>query len=307
MKKIITIVGPTAVGKSRLALYLAPKHNGEIINADSRQVYRYMDIGTAKPSKEEQSRVPHHLLDIVNPDEHFSLGIYQEKALDKIHNIQNRGKIPILVGGTGLYIKAIIESWKIPHVPPDENLRASFEKRAEKEGINSLYEELRILNPEAAGKISQNNLRRIIRALEIFRNIKASVDGVPYKKGESLKSLIIGLTMPRDHLNKEINNRVDEMLRRGVIEEVKNLLSMGYNMELPSMSGIGYRQIGRYLKSEITLQEAILQIKQRTRRFASRQYAWFSLNDKQIHWFDVQSDIKDNIDKLIRQYLTDNS
>jgi len=304
MKCLVAVIGPTAVGKSQLALRLAQEFDGEIINADSRQVYRYTDIGTAKPSHFELSLVRHHLIDIINPDESFSLAIYQNLANDAIKNIQHRHKLPLLVGGSGLYIWSVIEGWKIPPVAPDAELRHSLEVRAKKEGSYSLYQELQKVDPVAATKIMPNNLRRIIRALEICRATGQPVSKLWQKRPPTYPVLIIGLTMHRDNLYRRIDSRVDEMIKQGLIEEVKDLMAKGYSLDLPSMSGIGYKQIGKFLQGKLDLTTAIQQIKNETHRFARHQYAWFHLKDDRIRWLNTGDDIQDEANGLAAGFLS---
>jgi len=287
MKYLIAIVGPTAAGKSELAINLAQCLGGEIINADSRQVYRYMDIGTNKPTLAEQELVPHHLIDIVNPDEDFSQAEYCRLATEAIKAVQQRGKLSLLVGGSGLYVWSVIEGWKVPAVPPNKQLRCALEIKAQEEGGDALYRELQATDPSAASKIHPSNIRRIIRALEI-----CSVAGQPAsrlwrKETPDFSAVIVGLTLERSQLYKNIDQRVDKMIDRGFVEEVKGLLERGYNLSLPSMSGIGYKQIGQFLQGEITLSAAVERMKYETHRLARHQYAWFRLSDARIHWLDV--------------------
>jgi tRNA dimethylallyltransferase len=307
MNHMIAVVGPTAAGKSALALQLAQDFNGEIINADSRQVYRYMDIGTAKPGKTERELVPHHLIDVLNPDESFSLALYQSSTYSICRDIKKRNKIPFLTGGTGQYVWSAIEGWKIPDVPPDEKLRKKLERVAAEYGGAMLYEELKKVNPSAAGKIDQNNVRRIIRAIEISQ-AKADPAQVLWKKEPpDCSILIIGLNMKRTLLYKRIDDRVDDMIKRGLVDEVRGLLDMGYSLDLPSLSGIGYRQIGKMLQGEWTLDFAIERIKYETHRFARKQYNWFRTNDARIHWFDVCDNIRDSVNGLVRYFLRENN
>ena len=288
MSHVVAIVGPTAIGKSKLALELARSFNGEIISADSRQVYRSLDIGTAKPSKEELDSVPHHLIDVINPDEDFSLAQYQKLAYRALEHIHERGKTPFLVGGSGLYIWSVLEGWVIPEVPPDLEFRQKLEKTASETGTDRLYQELLEIDPEAARKIGRHNVRRIIRALEVERNTGIPFSELQIKRAPSFSTLIVGLTAQRVGLYRRIDLRVDEMIKRGLVEEVKGLLDMGYDLSLPALSGIGYRQIGLYLRGELPLSIAIQKIKFETHRFARHQYAWFRLQDRRIKWFDVE-------------------
>jgi tRNA dimethylallyltransferase len=284
---VIAIVGPTAVGKSELALHLAQYFPLEIISADSRQVYRCMDIGTNKPSPAERASVPHHVIDVVEPDEDFSLAMYHQLAIEALKAIQQKGKLPLLVGGSGLYVWSLVEGWKIPQVPPNQKLRRQLEARAEQEDSQSLYRELQDIDPMAAAKINPSNIRRIIRALEIYHATGQPPSQLQRKEAPGFSILVIGLTRERSELYRKIDWRVDKMIQRGLVEEVEQLLKKGYSPSLPSMSGIGYKQIGQFLRGEMTLPEAIDKIKYETHRLARHQYAWFRLSDSRIRWFDV--------------------
>jgi len=283
---VIAIVGPTAVGKSELALHLAQYFPVEIISADSRQVYRYMDIGTNKPSTAERESVPHHVIDVVEPDQDFSLAMYQRLAIKALKAIQQKGKLPLLVGGSGLYVWSLVEGWKIPHVPPDRKRRSKLEARAKQEGSQNLYQELKDIDPIAAVKINPSNTRRIIRALEIYHATGQRPSQLQRKEAPDFPILLIGLTRERSELYRRIDWRVDKMIQMGLVEEVEQLLKKDYNLSLPSMSGIGYRQICQFLQGEMTLPQAIDKIKYETHRLARHQYAWFRLGDSRIHWFD---------------------
>ena len=305
MKRIIAIVGPTGIGKSRLALHLASVFPGEIVSADSRQVYRFMDVGTAKPTPSELKSVPHHLIDIVNPDDDFSLATYQELAYQAIADIHQRGKLPFLVGGTGLYVKAVLEGWQIPRVSPDKNFRYNIAKRANEINIDEIYQELVLADPDAAAKIDRRNVRRVIRALEVHAKAGQAFSRLERKIPPPFTSLIIGLTAERSALYRIVDQRVDSMIERGLVQEVENLLKMGYDFNLPSMSGIGYRQIGQFLKGELTLEAAIQKIKTETHRFIRHQYAWFRLSDENIHWFDIEQTKDSDIEKTLKEFLAE--
>jgi len=300
MSSLVAIVGPTAIGKSSLALELGRTFGGEIINADSRQVYRYMDIGTAKPTLEERAVVPHHLIDVVNPDQDFNLALYQSKVRKIIDDIQRRRKPALLVGGSGLYVWAILEGWRIPAVPPDHVMRQELEARAQSEGVKALYEELKQLDPDAAERIDPRNVRRLIRAIEVSRQ------GKPFSRLQGkepfVNSLVIGLTTDRTDLYQRIDDRVDSMMEKGLLTEVEGLITKGYGFDLPSMSGLGYKQIGMFLQGEIDLPTAIQQIKGNTHRFARHQYNWFRLQDERIHWFDIRKEIKQAVQDLIERF-----
>lgn len=284
---MIAIVGPTAVGKSELALCLAQSFPLEIISADSRQVYRYMDIGTNKPSLTERALVPHHIIDIVDPDEDFSLATYHQLAFDALKTIQQKGKLPLLVGGTGLYVWSLIEGWKIPQVPPDRQMRRRLETRAQQEDNQSLYRELQNIDPVAAAKIDPRNIRRVVRALEIHYATGQPASQLQRKQEPSFPILVIGLTQERSQLYRRIDKRTDQMIKRGLVEEVEELLKKGYRPSLPSMSGIGYRQVVQFIRGGMTLPEAVDRMKHETHRLARHQYAWFRLNDDRIRWFGV--------------------
>jgi len=290
MNRLLAVVGPTGVGKSRLALSLAKALDGEIVSADSRQVYRYMDIGTDKPSPRERASATHHLIDIVNPDEDFSLAQYQQLAYKAIKDINKRQKPALLVGGSGLYVWSVLEGWQIPEVAPDPEFRRRLEEKAAGGGEKELYEELARLDPPAAQKIDPRNVRRTIRALEVHRNAEAPISQMQGKKAPSFQTRIIGLTAERQELYRRIDLRVDEMIKRGMVDEVKQLIERGYDTGLPAMSGIGYKQIAMYLKGELTLADAVRQTKFETHRLARHQYSWFRLKDVRIGWFDIHKE-----------------
>lgn len=305
MNRLVAIVGPTGVGKSRLALRLAETFNGEIVSADSRQVYRHLNIGTAKPSQSELALVPHHLVDIINPDDDFSLAQYQELAYRAIADIQRRNKLALLVGGSGLYVRAVLEGWVIPSVPPELEFRRSLEEKAAAGGADELYKELVRVDPVAAGGIDRRNLRRVIRALEVSRATGTPFSQLQQKKAPAFEVLIIGLTADRSELYRRIDLRVDRMIEQGLVEEVEKLVKMGYGFELPAMSGIGYQQIGIYLRGDLTLAAAIERIKFETHRFVRRQYNWFRLSDNRIHWFDMRDEVEPEIRELVTEFISE--
>ena len=304
MNRLVAIVGPTAVGKSQLAVRLAQSYDSEIVSADSRQIYRYMDIGTAKPNQEELSLIPHHLINIVDPDNDFSLAQYQQLAYESIKDIQQRNKLALLVGGSGQYVWSVLEGWEIPKVPPDKEFRRSLEEKAAKEGKDELYQELARVDPVAAQRIGRHNVRRIIRALEVYKGTETPPSRLQYRKDPLYKALIMGLTMDRARLYQRIDLRVDRMIEQGLVHEVRRLLDMGYDLDLSAMSSIGYRQIGMFIKGELTLTAAIEQTKIETHRVARHQYAWFGLKDDRIKWFDIESDnVYSEIETLMAQSL----
>jgi tRNA dimethylallyltransferase len=304
MDNLIAIVGPTGTGKSRLALELVPTFNAEIVSADSRQIYRYLDIGTAKPTPSELSVVRHHLVNITYPDDDFDLAQYQRLAYAAINDIQERNRLPLLVGGSGLYVWAVLEGWEIPSVPPDHKLRDSLARKATEVGQEELYRELEQIDPAAARRIDPHNLRRTIRALEVNRA------GTLFSQHQSRKAppfhtLIIGLTMDRKELYHQLDSRIDEMIEKGWVEETRKLLDMGYDSNLPSLSSIGYQPIVRFLKGELTLAAAIQQVKFQTHRLVRHQYNWFRLTDTRIKWFDMQGEIGPEITNLVKDFISD--
>lgn len=299
MNRLVAIVGPTGIGKSKLALHLAQTFAVELVSADSRQVYRFMDIGTAKPNREELSFIPHHLIDTINPDENFSLAQYQSLAYKAIADIQQRDKLALLVGGSGLYVWSVLEGWQIPKTPPDRELRRNLENQAAEVGKDKLYQELMAIDPVAAQRIDPRNVRRTIRALEVSKSTDKPFSQLQHKKAPSFDSLIIGLTTDREELYRRIDRRVDRMVEQGLAAEVKKLVEMGYGFDLPSMSAVGYKQIGMYLRGDITLDDAVQQIKFETHRFVRHQYNWFRLKNDRIKWFDIKSNPEPEIVALV--------
>ncbi len=303
MNRLVAIVGPTGVGKSHLAIRLAQGFDGEIVSADSRQIYRYMDIGTAKLTPEELFLIPHHLIDIVDPDDDFSLARYQQLAYRAIKGIQQRSRLAILAGGSGQYVWSVLEGWRIPRVPPDVKFRHILEEKAARVGVDELYQELARVAPLVARRIDRHNVRRIIRALEVHKGTEASLSQVQYKKEPLFDTLIIGLTMDRARLYRGIDLRVDQMIERGLVAEVNKLLNMGYDLDLPSMSSIGYKQIGMFIKGELSLDAATQQMKGETHRVARHQYAWFRLKDRRIAWFDTERDVDSEITATLAKFV----
>jgi len=302
---LILIVGPTAVGKTELAIQLAERYpsGGEIISADSRLFYRGMDIGTAKPTPEERARVPHHLIDIANPDEILSLAVFQQKAAEIIADIHTRSKLPFLVGGTGQYIRAVTQGWSPPEVEPDEKLRAELEREKEERGIFWLHERLKRLDAEAAEKIDARNYRRTIRALEVILTTGRKFSE-QRGQGESPYHLItVGLTRPRAELYERVDKRIDMMFANGFLDEVKGLLAKGYSSSLPTMSAIGYRECIRVLNGELSEEQAKTEIRRATRVFVRRQANWFKATDPNIQWFQVKDGIVEEVESYIHASL----
>ncbi|MFA5399321.1 MAG: tRNA (adenosine(37)-N6)-dimethylallyltransferase MiaA [Dehalococcoidia bacterium] len=303
MKCLVAIVGPTAVGKSRLGIGIAKQFSGEIVNADSRQIYKYMDIGTAKPGAADRGTVPHHMLDIIFPDQPYSLAHFQASAQLCISDIQDRGGLPVLVGGSGQYIWSVLEGWNIPAVEPDPVYREEMARRAETEGVESLYRELEEMDPAGAALILPHNLRRIVRALEIHRKTGMLPSSLREKKGLPYPVLIIGLTAERERLYSLIDRRTDDMVAAGFVNEVKKLLKMGYDSGLPAMSSLGYRQMIGHLSGRISLEEAVQIIKYETHRFARSQNAWFRTSDDRISWFETEGEYTEKIIEKTRGLL----
>jgi tRNA dimethylallyltransferase len=298
MRRLIAIVGATASGKSALAIDLAEQLSGEVVNADSRLVYRGMDIGTAKPSPEELARAPHHLLDVREPNEDFGLADYLDEAHAALEGIWQRDRFAILAGGTGQYVWALLEGWQVPRVPPDQALRAELLERAEREGAESLARELAELDPEAAKSIDSRNLRRVVRALEVCYKTGARFSDLQQKQPPDFEPLVIGLELPRADLYERIDRRVEAMFCAGLVEEVRGLRER-YGCHVPAMSGIGYREVCRHLDGEAALEEAVAQTKQRTHRLARQQGAWFRRDDPRISWFPADGSAAGRIELLV--------
>ncbi len=286
-KPLLVIVGPTAVGKTALSLSLAQDFAGEIVSADSRQVYRGLDIGTDKPTPAQQALAPHHLVDVVDPDQVLSLAKFQDLAYTAIASIHQRQRLPLLIGGTGQWVWAVVEGWGVPRVAPDKDLRAELELQAEKIGREALHARLAEVDPDAAQKIDPRNLRRVIRALEVYRKTGVPISQHQRKQPPPYHILLIGLTRPRQELYRRIDRRIEQMMKLGLLAEVEALVQAGYGWDKPAMSGLGYRQIGQYLRGEATLEEAVALIKKETRRFVRQQYNWFRPDDPRIHWFEI--------------------
>src|SRR5688572_28347843 len=300
---LILVIGPTAVGKTEFAIQLAERLDGEIVSADSRLFYRGMDIGTAKPTREEQARLPHHLIDIANPDEILSLAIFQQKAREAITDIHTRSKIPFLVGGTGQYIRAVTEGWSPPHVESNERLRNELSKMKEEKGTRWLYEKLKGLDEEAASKIDLRNVRRTIRALEVILTTGRKFSEQRGQTESPYQLITIGLTRPRPELYERDDQRIEAMFANGFLEEVRALLAKGYSPSLPTMSAIGYRECMRVINGELSEEQAKAEIRRATRTFVRRQANWFKESDPNIKWLRVAGEVVEEIDAHIRKSL----
>ncbi|MCC3357398.1 tRNA (adenosine(37)-N6)-dimethylallyltransferase MiaA [Bacillus sp. REN16] len=286
-EKLVVLIGPTAVGKTKLSIELAKKLNAEIISGDSMQIYRGMDIGTAKISSTEMEGIPHHLIDIKEPHESFSVAEFQAVVRDLISDIHSRGKLPMIVGGTGLYIQSVIFDYKFTDDASNPEYRKILEQQAAESGVDSLFQKLKEIDQQSAERIHPNNVRRVIRALEIFKTTgKTMTEYMDEQKQELIYDVaLVGLTMERDKLYERINNRVDLMIKSGLLEEVSILHSQGLR-DCQSIQAIGYKEIYHYLDGALSLDEAITQLKQNTRRYAKRQLTWFR-NKMEVKWFDM--------------------
>ena len=299
-KPLVVIVGPTAVGKSEIAIQVAQKLNAEIISADSRYFYRGMNLGTAKPNKEDRAKIRHHLIDVAEPDEVWSLNVFKRAAYECIKEVHLRGKLPLLVGGTGQYIQAIVRDWNIPTIEPNHAMRTVINDWADDIGKEKLHDKLSIIDPVSATQIDARNVRRTIRALEVIflTGRKFSTNRGDGPSPFDLK--VIGITRPRVDLYSRIDQRIDQMLSQGLVNEVKGLLKKGYSIESPSFSAIGYWEIANFLAGKVTLDEAIILMKRRSRQFVRRQSNWFKLNDPSIQWFPVRENVVENIIDFIK-------
>lgn len=291
MKKIplVILTGPTAVGKTNLSIQLAKKMSMEIISADSMQIYKYMDVGSAKVTEDEMNGVKHYLIDEVTPDYSFSVSEFQERANDYINQIVKKGKLPLVTGGTGLYLNSLIYNMDFAKSDADNELREMLRVELEENGIDYMYEKLKSLDEEAANRIHKNNTKRVIRAIEVCMSGKKMSDfRNDLKLNEKYEPIIIVLNRDREHLYRRINKRVDIMISQGLEDEVKTLLNMGYSSNLVSMQGIGYKEIIKYLNNEYTYEEAIEIIKRDSRRYAKRQLTWFRRYEN-AKWFDLDN------------------
>ncbi len=300
---VVLIVGPTAVGKTSFAIELAKHLRGEIISMDSRTFYRGMDIGTAKPTPSERAQVPHHLVDVIDPDQTWPLAEVQREVQKLVIEIQGRNRLPLLVGGSGQYVRAFHQGWQTPPVAPNPQLRRELERWAQEIGKDGLHARLFTLDAQAARTIDFRNLRRTIRALEVIFST-----GKPFSQQRALtaspfRTCIIGLTMPREELYRRIDQRIEAMFAQGWVEEVRRLLAKGYTCDLPSFSAIGYREVANYIQGKLTLEEAKQLIRRKTRTFVRRQANWFKPEDPDIHWFMMQPDTLAQVEAFLRAWL----
>ena len=302
MQKVIVIGGPTASGKTGLGIELAKRIKGEIISADSMQIYKKMDIGTAKPTIEEMQGIKHHLIDFVEPNQRYSVADFKKDAIKKIEEILRNGNVPIVVGGTGLYINSLIYGIDYPEIELDEEYRAFLENCVKEQGLDNLYKKAVEIDPEAMKSISPNDKKRILRVLEIYhqtgktktmQEIESRAGGIPYDYH------VFCIDMDREKLYDRINQRVDEMIKRGLIDEVESLLKE-YKEFPTAMQGLGYKEVVWYLQNKITKEEMIEKIKMETRRYAKRQLTWFRKN-KQTIWLDGLKSKEENISIILEE------
>lgn len=291
LRRLIAIVGPTASGKSAIAVELARRLGGEIVNGDSRQIYLGMDIGTAKPTPSERGSIRHHLFDIVEPSETYSLALYQRDARAVFDALWAKSSFPWLVGGTGQYIWSMLENWTVPEVAPDEELRAELSGFADEHGTEALHARLAMVDPVAAERIDARNVRRVIRALEVHQLSGKPISAWQTKGDPDFEYLLFGIDVPRDELERRIDRRVAQMVELGFVDEVRRLLDEGVPPDAPSMSSIGYAEIVRHLRGEISIDEAVESTKRATRRLARRQMQWFRRDDPRIKWVRDADDV----------------
>jgi tRNA dimethylallyltransferase len=304
-EKLLAIVGPTAVGKTKLSLHLARQFQGEIISGDSMQVYKGMDIGTAKIKPEEQEGIPHHLLNIIEPGDDFSVSEFQSTALQKVQELQRQKKLPILVGGTGLYVQSITHQYHFSEAGGDERIRSRWQMYLEEHGADSLHQQLVDRDPEYAKELHPNNSRRVIRALEVIEATGKSMKEFQGEKDQEspFDLVMIGLTMDRDKLYDRINKRVDQMIDEGLLDEVKALLERGIPTASTALQAIGYKELIPYIQRDATLDEVVELLKRNSRRYAKRQLTWFR-RVKEVTWFDV-TDLSDwtKHEEIITKYV----
>jgi tRNA dimethylallyltransferase len=300
--KVIAVMGPTAVGKTGLVLQLAKDLNGEIVNADSMQIYRFMNIGTAKPTAAERAEVAHHLVDIVDPDQDFHASLYSQLAREAINNLVEEGRVAIVVGGTGLYLKALFHGI-FPAGHSSQSVRQRLHREGEKHGGVALYKRLKQIDPSTAGRLHPNDLFRIIRALEVWECTGRPMSVLQKDHGfreNPFITLKIGLKRPRAELYKRINRRVEEMMELGLLTEVRELLGRGYGPDLKSMQALGYRHMVQHLINGMKIAEAVRTMKRDTRHYAKRQMTWFG-RDQEIMWFHPQE--TEEIARLAREFM----
>ena len=297
-------MGPTGVGKTALAVALAERFRGEVISADSRQIYRQMDIGTGKPSAEEQRLAPHHLLDLLDPSESFDLATFLALAHAAIDEVKSRGGLPLVTGGTGQYIWALYEGWQVPPAAPNTEFRRSKQSEADRIGPQALHQELVAIDPVRASQIDPRNVRRVIRALEIHHFTQRKPSEYGGRAEEPSDAPVLGLNLDREELYRRIDLRVDQMMSRGFLAEVERLAARGLTFKEGALASPGYRELGQYLSGELTLDEAVLRTKSQTHGLARGQYGWFKPNDPRITWLDAAApDLVEQASVLVEVFL----
>jgi tRNA dimethylallyltransferase len=303
---LIVLVGPTGVGKTEVSIPLAERLSAEIISADSRLFYRGMDVGTAKPTPADMQRVRHHLIDIADPESSLGLAVFQHLAGEAISGVQARGHLPMLVGGTGQYVRAVTQGWQPPLVQPNEKLRRLLDALGRERGGACLHAWLQRLDPVAAQKIDARNVRRIVRALEVIFATGRMFSAQSTRGDSPVHLVIIGLRRQRKELYERIDNRIENMFSLGLLREVRELLSRGYSADLPAMSAIGYREAIRVIQGEINVEHAKIEMRRATRAFVRRQSNWFKESDPRIHWFDAAApSTLDGVEAFVRAGLHD--
>lgn len=304
LPRLLAVVGPTASGKTAAGIELAAEFDGEIISADSRYLYRGMDIGTAKPAPLEMAGIPHHLIDVVDPGDDYSLALYQRDAYAAIENVLEQGRLPLLAGGTPLYLNAVLEGWRIPEAEPDPVFRAQMESFAGEQGDEALHRRLTAIDPAAARRIPATNRRRVIRALEIHYRTGRRMSELEGKAPPPYQVLRLGLMPSRERLFERIERRIDKQIDEGFVDEVRRLLDAGISLDVPSMSAIGYRELAAYIEGELTLPEAVEQIRFHTHRYVRHQLTWLR-KMPDVVWFDPETDDWfDDLREEVRRFLS---
>lgn len=301
---VIAILGPTAVGKTAVSIHLAQQLGAEIVSVDSCLFYRGLDIGTAKPTVQERGDIPHHMIDIADPSDTYSLAKFQQEAMQVIAEIHQRGRYVLLVGGTGQYMTALLEGWTPPPTPPDNSIRLRLQREADQNGKEAIYQRLKLLDPEMAAIIDLRNVRRVIRALEIYELTGKKPSSLRGANPPAYEIYRVGLKLPRSENYARVDERIHAMLRLGWVQEVQGLLDQGVSVQASAFSAIGYRQIAAYLHNEMTLEEAVAEIMRITRIFIRRQANWFKKDDPRIHWFDAVAGVEQEVLAYLRTQLS---
>jgi len=306
LRRLVVLIGPTAVGKTSLSIELASHLGAEIVSMDSRLLYRGMDIGTAKPAAAERERVPHWLIDVAEPDQTWSLTEYVDAARRIFEQLQRRGRLPLLVGGTGQYYRALVEGWQPPQATRSDAFRRRMAEFATEQGEQALHRELAQVDPESAGRIDARNVRRVVRALEIFHLSGRPASEQRRKQPPRFPLLVLGLSLPRGEIYDRIDRRLERMLEQGWLGEVQALLDRGYTPDLPSFSAIGYRELARHLAGSIDLEQAKAEIRRGSRQFVRRQANWFKRDDPRIEWYENRPGVQQRLLERVERWLSTN-